>query len=314
MNKKEANKLLFESTRKGDAAMLRESLSAGADVNAVDEYGRSALFFVCTHPITDWFLERDSEPVKDFDDEIEDEIRYVVIPDLDFEDDDEMEDEIHHVVVSDLDFEDDDEIDDDESERMKECANLLIKAGANINAADCMGYTPLMGAALNYYVDWCVPMLLDAGADVNAVNSREETALSLAIQGWNHEVVFLLIQAGADVNRSGYTVDDIMLRMVYPGNERIIESMLAQGADVEAVDEEGFSALRVAAMHGRLECIEVLLAHGAEVDAEDSGGQTALHYAMKAGHLSCVHRLLRAGAMKGVTSIDECLEICRQNS
>lgn len=294
MNKKEANKLLFESTRKGDAAMLRESLSAGADVNAVDEYGRSALFFVCTHPNTDWFPERDSEPVKDFDDEIEDEIHYVVIPDLDFEDDDE--------------------IDDDESERMKECANLLIKAGANINAADCMGYTPLMGAALNYCVDWCVPMLLDAGADVNAVNSREETALSLAIQGWNHEVVFLLIQAGADVNRSGYTVDDIMLRMVYPGNERIIESMLAQGADVEAVDEEGFSALRAAAMHGWLECIEVLLAHGAEVDAENSRGQTALHYAMKAGHLSCVHRLLRAGAMKGVTSIDECLEICRQNS
>lgn len=294
MNKKEANKLLFESTRKGDAAMLRESLSAGADVNAVDEYGRSALFFVCTHPNTDWFPERDSEPVKDFDDE--------------------MEDEIHHVVVPDLDFEDDDEIDDDESERMKECANLLIKAGANINAADCMGYTPLMGAALNYCVDWCVPMLLDAGADVNAVNSREETALSLAIEGWNHEVVFLLIQAGADVNRSGYTVDDIMLRMVYTGNERIIESMLAQGADVEAVDEEGFSALRAAAMHGCLECIEVLLAHGAEVDAENSRGQTALHYAMKAGHLSSVHRLLRAGAMKGVTSIDECLEICRQNS
>ena len=274
MNKKEAHKLLFESTRKGDAARLRESLSAGAEVNAVDEYGRSALFFVCTHPYTDWFRERDSDPGKDFDDEI----------------------------------------DDDESERMKECANLLIKAGADINAADCLGYTPLMGAALNYCDDWCVPMLLDAGADVNAVNSREETALSLAVQGWNHEVAFLLIQAGADVNRSGYTVDGIMLRMAYTGNERIIESMLAQGADVEAVDEDGFSALRIAAMHGYLECIEVLLAHGAEVDAENSGGQTALHYAMKAGHLSCVHRLLRAGAMKGVTSIDECLEICRQNS
>lgn len=294
MNKKEAHKLLFESARKGDAAMLRESLSAGADVNAVDEYGRSALFFVCTHPYTDWFRERDSDPGKDFDDEIEDGI--------------------HHVVIHDLDFEDDDEIDDDESERMKECANLLIQAGADINAADCLGYTPLMGAALNYCDDWCVPMLLDAGADVNAVNSREETALSLAVQGWNHEVAFLLIQAGADVNRSGYTVDGIMLRMAYTGNERIIESMLAQGADVEAVDEDGFSALRIAAMHGYLECIEVLLAHGAEVDAENSGGQTALHYAMKAGHLSCVHRLLRAGAMKGVTSIDECLEICSQNS
>ena len=282
MNKKEANKLLFESTRKGDAAMLRESLSAGADVNAVDEYGRSALFFVCTHPNTDWFPERDSEPVKDFDDEMEDEIHYVVIPDLDFEDDDE--------------------IDDDESERMKECANLLIKAGANINAADCMGYTPLMGAALNYCVDWCVPMLLDAGADVNAVNSREETALSLAIQGWNHEVVFLLIQAGADVNRSGYTVDDIMLRMVYPGDERIIESMLAQGADVEAVDEEGFSALRAAAMHGCLECIEVLLAHGAEVDAENSGGTNGVALCYEG----------RASIVRSQASASRCHEGCYQ--
>ena len=88
---------------------------------------------------------------------------------------------------------------------------------------------------------------------------------------------------------------------------------MARGADVEAVDESGFSALRIAAMHGYLECIEVLLSHGAEVDAEDSEGNTALHYAMMTGHLSCVQRLLRAGAMKGVTSIDECLEICKQN-
>lgn len=330
MNIKEAKRLLFESACKGDTAMLHAALSAGADVNAVDEkgasslmmasynghvecvkaliaagaevnaldgYGRSALIFLCTPAYVDWHRECDSEPVDDFDDEIEEEICHIDVPDLSAEDDEDIDIDINIK----------------ESESMKECVNLLIKAGAEVNAADCLGYTALMGAAMNPFTDWCIPMLLDAGADVNAVNLCGQTALSLAIQSGNEYEASLLLQAGADVKQSGHTVDGIMLHMAYTGYEEIIESMLSQGADVEAVDESGFSALRIAAMHGYLECIEVLLAHGAEVDAEDSEGKTALHYAMMTGHLSCVHRLLRAGAMKGVTSIDECLDHCRQN-
>ena len=282
----------------GHAECMKALLAAGAEVNALDGYGRNALIFLCTPSYVDCHRECDSEPVDDFDDEIEEVVCHVDIPDLSAEDDDDID------LGTDI----------EESEGMKECVDMLIKAGAEVNAADCLGYTALMGAVTNSFDDWCVPMLLDAGAEVNAVNSRGQTALSHAIEGWNVGAASLLLQAGADVNQSGYTVDGIMLRMAYTGNEEIIESMLAQGADVEAVEEEGFSALRIAAMHGYLECIEVLLAHGAEVDAEDANGRTALHYAMMGGHLSCVFRLLRAGAMKGVTSIDECLEICRQNS
>ena len=43
MNKKKANKLLIESICKGDEAMLHAALSAGANVNAVDECGESSL-------------------------------------------------------------------------------------------------------------------------------------------------------------------------------------------------------------------------------------------------------------------------------
>ena len=282
----------------GHAECMKALLAAGAEVNALDGYGRNALIFLCTPSYVDCHRECDSEPVDDFDDEIEEAVCHVDIPDLSAEDDDDID------LGTDI----------EESEGMKECVDMLIKAGAEVNAADCLGYTALMGAAMNLFTDWCIPMLLDAGADVNAVNSRGQTALYLAIQEWNAEAVSMLLEAGADVNRSGYTAADIMLTVAYTGSEDIIETRLARGADVEAVDESGFSALRIAAMHGYLECIEVLLSHGAEVDAEDSEGNTALHYAMMGGHLSCVFRLLRAGAMKGVTSIDECLEICRQNS
>lgn len=81
----------------------------------------------------------------------------------------------------------------------------LIRAGANINARDENGNTPLMIAADRGRPVAAV-LLIEAGADVNAHNSKRETALTKALMfrqrsaGDDHKsVIPVLIAAGADV-------------------------------------------------------------------------------------------------------------------
>lgn len=75
---------------------------------------------------------------------------------------------------------------------------LLVK-GANANATNSLGRTPLMRAALNGNTRE-VEMLIDAGADVNAEDTSSGTALISATSDSHFETVRLLISKGANVN------------------------------------------------------------------------------------------------------------------
>ena len=57
-----------------------------------------------------------------------------------------------------------------------------LSGGADVNDVHEQGYTPLMAASQNGYVE-VVDMLLAAEANVNAASDRGQTALSLA-SGW----------------------------------------------------------------------------------------------------------------------------------
>ncbi|MDO4751506.1 MAG: ankyrin repeat domain-containing protein [Akkermansia sp.] len=73
----------------------------------------------------------------------------------------------------------------------------LLKNGADINAQDEIGYTPLMAACVAGKTDM-VRYLIQTGAEVNKTNSLKETALMLAAQNGHAEAVKLLLAAGAD--------------------------------------------------------------------------------------------------------------------
>jgi uncharacterized protein len=66
----------------------------------------------------------------------------------------------------------------------------LIGAGANVNAPDKEGFTPLHGAAVNGSLE-VVRTSLDAGADANRVDSNGKTPLAVA---WGHPDVENLIR------------------------------------------------------------------------------------------------------------------------
>ena len=89
----------------------------------------------------------------------------------------------------------------DELERPgeRECMNILLSAGIDVNHATREGWTPLMIASLKRNIDIVKP-LLDSGANVNATRDNNWSGLISAVVVDDYECVKLLVAAGADVN------------------------------------------------------------------------------------------------------------------
>jgi ankyrin repeat protein len=108
-----------------------------------------------------------------------------------------------------------------------------------------------------------------------------KTALHLAVESGDTNMVTLLLQAGADVNAKGDSVTPLHLA-AFAGHAQITETLLTAGAEVNAV---GFrhddTPLHVAALHGHANVVKVLLAHGAAMNAQNMLHKTPLQLAQE---------------------------------
>ncbi len=77
-----------------------------------------------------------------------------------------------------------------------EVSKLLIDAGADVNAKDYFGETPLYHCRTLGLPD-VVKLLLEAGADVNVVNKEGKTPLDVAEAEGHKRVATLLRKYGA---------------------------------------------------------------------------------------------------------------------
>jgi hypothetical protein len=144
----------------------------------------------------------------------------------------------------------------------------LIQRGADVNATDRHGYTPLM-----YAVGWKRPgiarLLIEAGASVAATNSSGSTPLHIAAGQGGKAVVELLLDHGAPVDARDNRGSTPLMWAATSGQAESAEVLIAAGADVNARDGRCEPVLMRAAWPYRDDAnpvVKVLLDHGADLE------------------------------------------------
>lgn len=175
-----------------------------------------------------------------------------------------------------------------------EIVKALLNAGANIEAKDNNGETPLYRASYNGRVGVVKELLASSPApDLNVKNYRGWTALHSAYD--NAEITKLLLDAGANAHVTDEENTTPLVLAVRRGYDETFCHLLNAVADSDAVGEI-LSAVHSAAGSGRLEMLQLLVEKGANLHAENEDGTTALHIAASNGRESVVNLLLKNGA------------------
>ena len=160
-----------------------------------------------------------------------------------------------HELVSEL-----EKLTDSEKAPLYGCIDLLLDKGADINAGDKYGNSPLVDAVKLGNVK-TVELLLKNGANVNTRDNDGKTPL--------HE--FFLVSGPILIRHINREVDLAQIEA------QIAEMLVRNGADVNAIDKQGRTPLAMAVSLGNIKAVEFLLKNGANVNTQDNDGKTPLH-------------------------------------
>lgn len=188
------------------------------------------------------------------------------------------------------------------SEDTLQCIRLLVRAGGNLNSQDKGGQTLLIqsaevGPGARAVHTW---LLARPKIDIHLKSQRHGTALHVACEYGDEELVNMLLQKGADANSENMCIrstpliaacmpvkhagaeDDTKSRI--ESAEKIARALIAKGADVSLTSGIAvFNALCAAAFCAGVGTINFILDKAASIRTPDPLGRLPIHFAAANG-------------------------------
>lgn len=126
----------------------------------------------------------------------------------------------------------------------------LLALGADPDAQNESGETPLLLACYRKDQESFVRLLVNIGANVNLADDCGNTPLIVSAADDRLKTVRLLVDRGADVNAQNVEGDTPLTNASIWGERRTVQFLLSRGADPGLVDGLGCSAMDLASQKG----------------------------------------------------------------
>lgn len=176
----------------------------------------------------------------------------------------------------------------------EDITQLLLESGADVNIKDKRGDTVSMVSASRGHID-VLKNLIKTGCDVNAKNALGCTALHLSAEkGWT-ETSRLLVNSGADINAEDINRTTPLTEAAAMGNFKTLTFLIDVGANIS----NGIgspNALYIATYYQEIDCVNALIQAGASPDATTTDNDSPISVAVGYSSIDLVRSLIRAGA------------------
>uniref|UniRef100_A0A1Y1NLE7 Uncharacterized protein n=1 Tax=Photinus pyralis TaxID=7054 RepID=A0A1Y1NLE7_PHOPY len=263
---------LHKATKNKVEGAVNLLVNYGADVNYKDMHGRTAIFYAARNTDLNIF--------------------YLLLPNSDTSIIDKDGQSLLHFTALET-----DELSTDAVDNARGAiAKMVLSQGANVNAQNRCGNTPLHIAVQSEFVQ-VIEALLEHNADVDCSNQWNKSPLHLSAKQGNKVITEMLLNKGANVNareRNGLTP---LYKAIEGGHKNVVEVLLEHGAHLDCMIRNNLTPLlHFAAAQRCCEIIKTMLKFGADVNSRDHDGSIALHVASRNGRKEIVLTLLEYGA------------------
>lgn len=166
---------------------------------------------------------------------------------------------------------------------------VLLWTGANVNDQTSDGESPLF-IAVEMGDEDIVELLLGYSADVDIKNLQDQSPLHVAAE-FSLDIVRILLNEGAYVNEPDTYGETALFIAVEAGDEEIVQALLECRADPNVKNLKNQSPLHVAAKFS-VRIVRMLLQAGAFVDELNNEDKTPLRIAVDRLNMDIIHELL----------------------